>query len=88
MFIKSQENKSMFVSVFPSYITQTHTHTHTHTHTSIQTHPHVPEHYALALRDFTIAEGTCLHSPLQYSGSKFAVFLHSFIPRAGAFIDK
>ena len=84
MFIKSQENKSMFVSVFPSYIT----HTHTHTHPSIQTHPHVPELYTLALRDFTIAEGTCLHSPLQYSGSKCAVFLHSFIPQAGAFIDE
>ena len=72
MFIKSQENKSMFVSVFPSYII----------------HPHVPEHYAVALRDFTIAEGSGLHSPPQYSGSKFAVFLHSFIPRVGAFIDK
>ena len=40
---------------------------------------HVPEHYALALTDFTIAKGTCLHSPPQYSGSKF-FFSHSFIP--------
>ena len=75
MFIKSQESKSMFVCVSQLHYTHTHTHTHTLTHslthTSIQTHPHVPEHYALALTDFTIAEGTCLRSPPQYSGSKF-----------------